>query len=271
MPDLVVIVVIGLAAAAAVAWPLLRRSPSVAVVPDLDALELRHRVALDGLRDVAADRRAGSLDEAAYAAARAEAEAIAAETLRALDAARTGGSGAAPRPAGSAARPLGVAGGILGAALVIGLVLPPPVGLANRTLDPRRDRIEDALVRFEANDRDPQAISDLADAYLAGETFADLQRAQAALLLLISLQPANASAYARLATAQLRTGDLDAADVTLERMAIVAADSPDLPFLRGLIARERGDDAAAREQFERFLEIAPDDPRAPMIRALLDG
>lgn len=251
------------------AAPLLRRRPLAAPPPaDLDALEIRHRVALEALRDVEADRRAGALDEAAHSVARAEAEATAARTLRELDVARAGT--AAPAPGGTARRALAAVGAVLLLALLGGLVLPPPVGLANRTLDPRRDRIEDALVRFEANPRDPQAISDLADAYLAGETVAELQRAQAALVLLIDLQPANASAYARLATAQLRTGDLDGADGTLDRMAATSGDSPDLPFLRGLVARERGDDAAARAAFEEFIERAPDDPRVPMIRTLLE-
>lgn len=271
MPDPAeLLVVAGTAAvvAAVVMRPFRRaRAAPAPVAADVDALELRHRVALDTLRDVEADRRAGSLDDASYAAARSEAEAVAATTLHELDAARRD---ATPMPAGgSARRPLSVLGALLFAALLVGLVLPAPLGIANRTLDPRRDRIEDALTRFEANDRDPQAISDLADAYLAGDTLADLQRAQAALVLLINLQPANASAYARLATAQLRTGDLDGADETLDRMATVAADSPDLPFLRGLVARERGDDELARQQLEAFLAAAPEDPRAPMVRALL--
>jgi tetratricopeptide (TPR) repeat protein len=286
MPDLIELLVVAatlVLTAILIAAPLLHGRPATglpATTPqadDLDALEIRHRVALDALRDVEADRRSGALDEAAHAAARAEAEAVAARTLGELDAARRGAPpsgvprpGAPPAAHGTARRALAGVGAFLVMALLVGLGLPPPVGIANRTLDPRRDRIEDALVRFEANPSDPQAISDLSDAYLDGETRADLQRAQAALLLLIDLQPANASAYARLATAQLRTGDLDAADGTLDRMATTAGDSPDLPFLRGLVARERGNETAAREAFEQFVESAPEDPRVPMIRALLE-
>lgn len=269
MAELLVLLAVAALAAVAVAMPLLRGGSAQALPAgdDRDALELRHRVALDGLRDVEADHRAGSLDAAAYAAARAEAEAVAAQTLHDLDAAS---APVAPVTDGSARRPLTIAGAALAGLLVVGFLAPAPIGLANRTVDPRRDRITDALVRFEANPRDAQAISDLADAYLAGDTLADLDRAQASLLLLINLQPANASAYARLATAQLRSGSLDGATATLDRMAAVAADSPDLPFLRGLVAREQGDEAEAREQFERFLEVAPDDARAPMIQALLE-
>jgi cytochrome c-type biogenesis protein CcmH len=272
MPDpleLAVLAVLVIAAGAAVAGPLLRGVvPAASRSSDRETLALRHRVALDGLRDVEADRRAGSLDEAAYAAARAEAEARAAETLRDLDAfAASPTASGAPRGASRRA--------LLGVAVAIGLVvlggafLPPPLGLANRTLDPRAERIADAAARFAADNRDAQAISDLADAYAAGDTLPDQQRAAAALLLLINLQPANASAYARLATAYLRAGDYPDATATLDRLAEVSPASADLPFLRGLVARARGDEAEARRQFERFLEQAPTDARAAMIRSLL--
>ena len=274
MPDLgelLVTALLLLLAAAAVALPLRRGAVPSPLAHDPADLEIRHRVALDALRDLEADRQSGSLDDASYAATRAEAEAVAAETLQALDTARGVERATAPAAARGARRALAVAGLLVVGAVLLGLFVPPPLGIANRTLDPRRDRIEEALVRFEANESDPQAISDLADAYLAGETLPDLERAQAALVLLINLQPANASAYARLATAQLRAGALDAATQTLDRMDVVAAESPDLPFLRGLVARENGDDAEARRQFGLFIEAAPDDPRVPMVRALLDG
>ncbi len=91
MPDpaeLVAIAVLGVAAAVVLAWPLFRRAPEEMPVPDeRDALETRHRIALESLRDVEADRRSGSLDEAAYQAERAAAERRAASTRAALDAA----------------------------------------------------------------------------------------------------------------------------------------------------------------------------------------
>ena len=274
MPDVVELLVVALlllAVAAIVALPLRRGVVPAPPAHDPADLEIRHLVALDALRDLEADRRAGSLDDASYAATRAAAEAEAADTLRALDAARGVDAMGALTRGRSARAPLTVVGLLVVGVVMIGLFVPAPLGVANRTLDPRRDRIEEALVRFEANESDPQAISDLADAYLAGDTLPDLERAQAALALLINLQPANASAYARLATAQLRAGALDAATQTLDRMDVVAADSPDLPFLRGLVARENGDDAEARRQFGLFIETAPDDPRVPMVRALLNG
>ena len=87
MPDLgqwLMLAVIGLAIAAAIAWPLLRPGTAASVTDsgaEAEARALRHRVALDALLDVEADRRAGSLDEASYARERAEAEARAAQTL----------------------------------------------------------------------------------------------------------------------------------------------------------------------------------------------
>ena len=269
MPDaaeLLIIIVLAAAAVAICAWPLLRPGPAEAAVDDREELALRHRVALDALRDVEADHRSGSLDDAAHARARAEAEGVAAETLVALEA------GPAPRvapPRRPAGRALAVAAAALAVAVVGGAFLPPPVGLANRTLDPRADRLADAAARFAADNRDPQAISDLADAYAEGDTFADQQRAAAALLLLINLQPKNASAYARLATAYLRTADYADATSTLDALATASPGSPDLPFLRGLVARAQGNAGEAQRQFELFLAAAPADARAPMVRGLL--
>jgi cytochrome c-type biogenesis protein CcmI len=271
MPDpweLAVLAVLIATAGVAVAWPLLRSAAAPPLPGERETMELRHRVALDGLRDVEADRRAGSLDEAAYASARAEAEARAAATLRDLDRAAEAPTPAASSRAG-ARRPLLVAGAIIGLLVVGGALLPPPLGLANPTLNPRAERLADAAARFAADQRDAQAISDLADAYAEGDTLPDQQRAAAALLLLINLQPRNASAYARLATAYLRAGDFTDATATLDRLAEVSPASTDLPFLRGLVARARGDAAEARTQFERFLALAPNDPRAAMIRGLL--
>ena len=100
--------------AAVIAWPLLRggragseASPARA---EAEARALRHRVALEALLDVEADRRAGSLDEASYERERAEAEARAAETLE------------QGKPAD--APPVVVTGGRRGRQLVVGRAWP---------------------------------------------------------------------------------------------------------------------------------------------------
>ena len=283
MPEPLVLL-IGLAAAGLlVLGPLWRRSEaSAAVDDDHEAAVLRHRVALEGLRDVEADRRAGSLDDAAYAEQLAEAEARAAGTQAALD----------PSPSTSPRLPVDrpatrttglVLAAFIGAALLAGSLL-PATGLANGTVlneqlaaardaeAARQDRIGVLLDRLEADPNDAGTLSDLADEYLAGSSQDDLVRAAVALQLLMNLEPERADAYERIVAAYLRAGDYPNARVALD--AYAATDSPDpveIAFFEGLIAlRGDGDAEAARAAFDRFLELAPDDPRAGMVRGLRD-
>jgi cytochrome c-type biogenesis protein CcmH len=285
MPDLAqwaLLVTIGLAAAAAIAWPLLRRGSS-SVGPDTEAeaeaeaLALRHRVAMDALLDVEADRRAGSLDDASYERERAEGEARAAETLEP--------AAAHPRvqPATSgSARPM-VAGlaALIALALIVGFVLPGSIGLGQRTVvnqaladqiaqeSDRQAEIQRLLGLFEANPKDAGVVSDLADAYLAGGSGDDLQRAAVALQILLALEPANHSAYRRLINAYLVTAHYDDAEATTDSYAAIASlDEPDIPFYRGVIAFRRGENATAVQEFDRFLELAPADGRGPMVKSL---
>ena len=255
MPDLTELIslaALGLAVAAFVARPLWHGLPASGPAAwDGEAALIRHRVAVEALRDVEADRRAGSLDEVAYAEQRAEAEARAVRTLAELDA-------ASPPPAAgtriTSGRRAGLlVGGALVGALLVGMWLPAPAGLANRTTV------------------DAVGLSALADQYLARNTPDDLARGAALLLALIREQPDDQSAYQRLITAYLRAEDYADAAAATDALAGLAPDSPDLPFFRGLIAlRGAGDRQAAIAQFDRFLQLAPDDPRAVMVRALRD-
>lgn len=283
MPDLgalLVLLALTAVAAAAVAAPLLRRAPTDADLAPREELEYLHRAALDALRDVEADRRAGSLDEADYRRERSAAQARATETLAALEAAPpSAGDGSAavawPRRAALA---IGAALAIL---LVAGSALPShvPVSLAqpirvNQALadaqaaeEARQATIAQMLERFRADPNDAEALAALGRAYLAGGPD-ELARAATVLVLLISLEPENAEAHVDLATAFVRAGSLEDATTTVDRLEELAPGSPDIPFLRGLIARQAGRHADAVEQFDRFLGLAPDDPRAPMIRGL---
>ena len=281
MPDLL-LVLVGLALAAAlVLLPLRRRSESVVAADEQDAAELRHRVALEALRDVEADRRAGSLDGAASAAQLAEAEARAAETDRALTA---GGAGEAaapgPRTSRDGRRAAILAAGLIGGALVAGWLV-PGAGVANRTVtnqalaaaeaaeQARQDRIRELTAELAADPEDTEVLSDLADAYLAGSDAQDLAAAAQALQLLIALDPERADAYERILTAYLRAGDAGNARAAHDAYAEVAsADAIELAFFDGLIARAEGEDERAIAAFDRFLELAPDDPRAEMIAGL---
>ena len=282
MTEWLLLLLIGAAVAAAIAWPLLTRTVEPTAPEDQrdDGQAIRHRLALEALRDVEADYRAGSLDAAGYEAQRAEAEAYAAATLGAFEAGIP-----APVPPATGPlrrRPLAFVTGILAAALLLGFALPPPIGLAERTVvnqpladaiaqeEARQAEIQGLLERIAADPRDAEALSALADAYLAGGSADDRQRGAVALLALIGLEPEHASAYRRLITAYVGAGDWTDARAALDAYAGFAApDDADIAFFRGLLALRADDDAAeALRQFDRFLELAPDDPRAPMIRSL---
>jgi tetratricopeptide (TPR) repeat protein len=179
-------------------------------------------------------------------------------------------------------RPLALAAAAIAAALVVGFALPQPLGLGERTSinqpladaiaseEARQAEIQSMLERIAADPRDAEALSALADAYLAGGSAEDRQRGAVALLALIGLQPENASAYRRLITAYMNAGDWTDARSALDAYAGFARpDEADIPFFRGLLAlRGDGDADEALRQFDLFLELAPDDPRAPMIRSL---
>jgi tetratricopeptide (TPR) repeat protein len=286
MTEWLLLLVIGSAVAAAIGWPWLARSstssPEVARHDDADAV--RHRLALEALRDVETDYRAGSLDAASYETQRAEAEAHAAATLRALEGAATS-EAAAPADRGinpDHRRPLALVAALLAAGLVVGFALPQPLGLGERTSinqpladaiaseEARQAEIQSMLGRIAADERDADALSALADAYLAGGSAEDRQRGAVALLALIGLQPENASAYRRLITAYMNAGDWIDARAALDAYADFAGpQAADIPFFRGLLALRADEDAdEAIRQFDLFLELAPDDPRAPMIRSL---
>jgi len=269
MAELLLLALVGGAVALAVVWPLLdaERSPVPPPIDDeREATEVRHRLALEALRDVEADHRAGSLDDERYALQRAEAEAHAVATRRALDAARPAAPDAAARP--SLRLPALLAGG-LALLLLAGYALPAPLGIAER--DARLDRIRVLTAAVSANPQDTAALAELSDLYLAGGTSEDVARALASLLLLRDAAPDSRDAHQRLVTLYIRTGEWEQAALATKEMAeVVGDDDREIPFFRGLIARGLGETDEAVRQFDRFLAIAPDDPRATMVRGLLD-
>src|SRR4051812_8818407 len=90
--QLFILLAVLIGAGIVVAGPLLRpareEADPVQAGEDLAGVALRHRIAVESLRDVEADWRAGSLDQEGYEAARTEAEERAASTLAALESAR---------------------------------------------------------------------------------------------------------------------------------------------------------------------------------------
>jgi cytochrome c-type biogenesis protein CcmI len=286
MPDLgqwALLVAIGIGVAAVIAWPLLRArgaasAPSEARA-EAEARALRHRVALEALLDVEADRRAGSLDDASYERERAEAEARAAETLEHREPANPPHPGVPAPRAGR--RWVSATAAVVVLALLVAFALPGSIGLGQRTVvdealagqlaqaSANEADIQRLLGLFAANPGDPQVVSDLADAYLAGGTTDDLQRAAVALQVLLALQPENHSAYRRLINAYIIAGDYTDARATTDSYGRIAGpNEPDIPFYRGLIAFRQGDNETAVEEFDRFLALAPTDGRASMVSSL---
>lgn len=275
MPEFAVLLLALVAAGFAVLLPMWRRAPEVDR-DDGDAGALRHRVALEALRDVEADRRAGSLDDAGYAEQLAEAEARAIKTRTALAAAVT-----PSRRTASGGRTVAfVMAGAIAAVLLAGWFV-PGAGIANSTVinqgladvqateAARQERISVLQGELAKDPEDTETLSSLADAYLAGSTQDDLVRAAVALQLLIALEPDRVDAYERIMTAYLRGGDHANARAAHDTyVGLDGADPAEAAFFDGLIALREEDPDAARAAFDRFLELAPDDPRASMVRGL---
>ena len=279
MPEPALLAAALVAAFAIILLPL--RSPPAGSEPvDRSAAELRHRVALESLRDVEADRRAGSLDEGAYRAQLEEAEARAVASRRELEATASGAAAAPPPPPRRPVAAIGAAVGL--AAVLLGASLVPASGIANTTtVDQaladaqareaiRQQRIDDLLESLSADPNDTGVLSELADAYLAGTSREDLVLAATLLRALIDLEPDRADAYERIIAAYLRADDYPNARSALDAYdATASADPVEVAFFEGIIAlRGERDPGAAMVAFDRFLELAPDDPRASMIQGL---
>jgi tetratricopeptide (TPR) repeat protein len=277
MAEALLVTLVALSVALAVAWPLLGSddpsSAAHAPDPEREALLVRHRLALEALRDVEADQRAGSLDAEAYRVQLAEAEAHAAETLRALDVAPALGPPPAadllPPSSRTGRRAAAMIGGGLALLLLVGYALPAPLGIAER--DARLERIRVLTDAVAVNPADVGALAELSDQYLAGGTPDDVGKALASLLLLRNAEPTSRDAHQRLVTLFIRAGLWEQATAAVDAYAaVVGDDDADIPFFSGLIARGVGDTDEAIRQFDRFLSIAPDDPRATMVKGLRD-
>ena len=276
MPE-ALILFLGLAIAGGIVLrPLLTERDDERSDDELEAATLRHRVALEALRDVETDRRAGSLDDEAYAEQLSQAEARAAATRAALEQLPA----ASTMPSTRGRRTAMVAAGVIGVALLGGFFV-PAAGIANRTQlnQPLADAQQAERARQEriaelradlADEPDAATLSALADEYLAGATRDDLVRAAVSLQLLIELEPQRADE--RIMSAYLRAGDTTNARAAHDSYsALDSADPVEVAFFDGLIAlRGENDPDAAVAAFDRFLELAPDDPRADMIRGLRD-
>ena len=281
MPETAILIAALVALGAIVLWPL---RASWTGPPDADddreAAALRHRAALEALRDVEADRRGGLLDDDAYATELAEAErrAVAA---RAPEGPAAGTAESAPAPRSAPRRLAFVAAAAIGVGIA-GASLVPGTGVANSTVTNRalaeaevregirQERIGDLLEALADDGKNPDTLSELADLYLAGTSREDLAVAATLLRGLIDVEPYRADAYERIIAAYLRAGDHANARAALEAYdEVPSADPVEIAFFDGIIAlRGERDAAEAVKAFDRFLELAPDDPRAEMIEGL---
>lgn len=286
MPDigqLLVLLTLGLPAAALIALPLLRpEAPAAASDGDREAFELQRRVAYEAIRDLDADLAAGGITPEQHETLRADAEGRASAALVALDAVEPASRPPVPGATVRGGRRLAAAIGLPIAGIVlVGFLLPAPVSLANPTVvdealavalareEARRERIEQLTARISGDPGDSAALSQLADAYLEGASRDDLVAAAFALLALIEVEPDRQDAYTRLITAYIRAEDYPNAAAATDALEELAPDSPDVAFFRGLVAlRGDGDRDAAVAAFDLFLELAPEDPRAGMVRSL---
>jgi cytochrome c-type biogenesis protein CcmH/NrfG len=292
MPDgveLLLLVAVAGFCSVLVGLPLLRRGASAGdrsvpeVGDDLATLTVRHRIALEALRDVEADRRAGSLDDAGYATSLDEAEGHAARTLAALEAEQR--NPVAPTSAPSVhprARRVAIGAGVaLVAILVGGWFLPAPWTLANQTVvneqlaaaqnaeANRQALIHGLLTELSTHPNDAPRLVALGRAYLEGGTDLDRQRAGIVLLEALKVDPASQDAYRLLISAYISAGDYTNAGAATDAFAKVAMNPADVAFFRGLIAYQgSGDRSGAVRWFDQFLQLAPDDPRAAMVRSL---
>jgi tetratricopeptide (TPR) repeat protein len=284
MPELVIVTALLVVLAGAIVLPPLRARVTVpSRSSEIVAAELSHRVAIEALRDVEADRRAGSTDDDAYRAELASAETRAAATGAALEAARAAESVGDPDEAPTDQRRRRAATAVavgIGLLAVVGAIVPPPIGFATQPVvnepvlaaeaaeSARQQRIRELLDELAADASNLDALSDLADAYLAGDSADDLARAATALLIIISLAPQDEDAHRRIITAYIRAGDLENARAALVSYEALEPDPADVSFFAGLIALRSGDRSSAITEFDRFLDLAPADERAPMVRSL---
>ena len=244
---------------------------------------LRHRVALETLRDVEADRRAGSLDDATYAEQLAAAEARAAITRAALDdpqrrpACRRRAAPARRRGRSSAR----AAAAVIGALLVVGSALPatgiangvvaelrPPVAEAAESA--RRDRIDELLGRppptlatrprcrrWQTN---TSGRVERGGPRRSGRRAAGIDRDRA--------RPRRrVRADHRCVSPRRRPKNARSVPTSYE--ALEAADPVEVAFFDGLIALREGESAAAAAP-SIASSSSFDDPRASMVRGLRD-
>ncbi len=267
------------AVAFAVAWPLLR-GHRPAVVPPEDAPDPRHELLrqkgeLYGqIRDLDFDYAAGSVAEADYRETRAQLEAAAAETLKALEALGAGAAAALPPPAArgtpvAAPRSRGLRlglllTGVLGLGLGLGYFLATSLG--PRGPDGSPTGTVGGLGMSRAG---PSASADpleeartLVDQGEAGKAF-EIYRG------ILERDPRNVEAITQLGVILARARSYDEAHLAFDKALSVDPNAPLPLWEKGLAYFQAGRPRDGVKVWEHLIAVAPADARAAMARQML--
>jgi tetratricopeptide (TPR) repeat protein len=275
------------AAAFAVAWPLLRGHRPAAVPPE-DAPDPRHellrqKAELYGqIRDLDFDFAAGSVAEADYRETRAQLEAAAADTIKALEALGAGASAPIPvpverpRPSPAARGRAGAASGTRG--LRLGLLLTGILGLGlalgyllATSLGPRDPdgSLTGSVGGLGMSRAGPSASADpleeartLVDQGEAGKAF-EIYRG------ILERDPRNVEAITQLGVILARARSYDEAHLAFDR-ALSIDPGATLPLWeKGLAYFQAGRPRDGVKVWETLIAVAPADPRAATARQML--
>ncbi len=274
------------AAAVAVAWPLLRRAHQPAV-PLGGATDPRHELRrqkddLYGqIRDLDFDHAAGSIAEGDYRVTRAQLEAAAAETLKALEGLGAAAAPPPPTPAvrlhrsvgaradaapGSRARGLRLGlllTGILGLGLTLGYFLATSLGPRGPDGSPSGTvgGLGMGLARPPANPlEEARALVDRGE---MGKAFAVYRE-------ILERDPRNVEAITQLGVILARARSYEEAHLAFDK-ALSIDPNASLPLWeKGLAYFQAGRPRDGVKVWERLIAVAPTDARAAMARQTLD-
>jgi tetratricopeptide (TPR) repeat protein len=267
--------------------PEARRAGAVAAAEEA---ELRSARLLEQLRELEADRH--QLTPEAYLAESARLEGLAADALRARDAARS--SGPKPRTAPPAAATSGffgrhpqLAGAFWGAGIAIffgalalwlthdaaprsqgdGLTGTAGRGEATAPQPPSEDpAFAAALARVRDDPADVETSAHVVHELIRRQEY---DEAKTLTERSLGVDPFQSEARVHRAFLLAVAGDTPAAEKELEHLGVLYPKAYEALLFLGLIRMRSGDNAGAVEAFDRFLAEAPADEQAPQMRAAL--
>jgi len=276
------------AVAFAVAWPLLRGHRPAAVPPAEAAPDPRQELLRQKgelyaqIRELDFDYGAGSIAEADYRQTRAQIEAAAAETLKALEGLGAGAGVPPPLPV-ERARPSRAASGRVGAAsrtrgLRLALLLTGVLGLGvalgyflATSLGPRGpDGSPTGSVGGLGMGRaSPPASADRLEEARALVDRGEVGRAFEMYRGILERDPRNVEAITQLGVILSRARSFDEAHLAFDKALSIDPNAPLPLWEKGLAYFQAGRPRDGVKVWERLIAVAPADPRAAMARQML--